>query len=91
MYLCVTCGTQFAEVISRPRCAICEDERQYVGLDGQEWTTLEELRLAHHNKFIDLEPGLTAILTEPKFGIGQRALFRAIASWQRALGLHLVA
>jgi len=75
MYLCVTCGTQFAGSDQPARCAICEDERQYVGLDGQHWTTLEELRLAHYNKIIDLEPGLTAILTEPKFGIGQRALF----------------
>jgi hypothetical protein len=22
------------------RCPICEDERQYIGLNGQEWTTL---------------------------------------------------
>ena len=26
------------------RCPICEDERQYVGLGGQRWTTLGELR-----------------------------------------------
>ena len=41
-YLCVTCGTQFAETPKPPEhCPICEDERQYVGPDGQEWTTLE--------------------------------------------------
>jgi glyoxylase-like metal-dependent hydrolase (beta-lactamase superfamily II) len=56
------------------RCSICEDERQYVGLDGQQWTTLDELRRDHQNKFIPLEPGLTAILTEPPFAIHQRAL-----------------
>jgi hypothetical protein len=38
-YLCVTCGTQFTESSKPPEhCAICEDERQYVGPDGQEWT-----------------------------------------------------
>ena len=25
-------------------CPICEDERQYVGPDGQQWTTLDQLR-----------------------------------------------
>jgi glyoxylase-like metal-dependent hydrolase (beta-lactamase superfamily II) len=74
MYICVTCGTEFAGDSRPGRCAICDEERQYVGLNGQQWTTLEELRHGHHNQFIELEPGLTAILTEPRFGIGQRAL-----------------
>jgi hypothetical protein len=30
----------------RANCPICEDERQYVGWDGQQWTTLAELRAA---------------------------------------------
>jgi hypothetical protein len=28
-------------------CVICQDSRQYVGWDGQRWTTFEELRASH--------------------------------------------
>ena len=73
-YLCVTCGTQFPESPKPPdHCAICEDERQYVGPDGQEWTTLERLRTTHKNTIKHEEEHLYSISTEPKFGIGQRA------------------
>src|SRR5262245_41488041 len=49
-YLCVTCGIQFAESDGPPkRCPICEDERQYVGWDGQKWTTLEEMKGRYRN------------------------------------------
>src|SRR5205807_10379320 len=47
---------------------------QYVGHDGQRWTTLEELSQTHHNRIEEAELGLTEIVTEPQFGIGQRAL-----------------
>ena len=44
-YLCVTCGTQYPESANPPEhCPICEDERQYVGPDGQQWTTLDQIR-----------------------------------------------
>lgn len=75
-YLCVTCGTQFPPSPKPPaHCPICEDDRQYVGHDGQQWTTLAELRTAHANRFepVDNEPGVTRIATEPRFGIGQSA------------------
>jgi hypothetical protein len=73
-YLCVTCGTQFSPSANPPeRCTICDEERQYVGLNGQQWTRLDDLKTGHHNEFIAMEPGLTAILTEPSFAIGQRA------------------
>jgi glyoxylase-like metal-dependent hydrolase (beta-lactamase superfamily II) len=74
-YICVTCGTQFAPS-AKPasRCAICEDERQYVGADGQQWTTLDALRLNHRVVLREEEPGLTGIGCEPSFAIGQRAL-----------------
>jgi len=73
-YLCVTCGSQFAETARPPEhCPICEDERQYVGPDGQQWTTLEALRSSHRNVIKAEEPGLYSINTEPKVGIGQRA------------------
>lgn len=74
-YICVTCGVQFAESDKPPeRCPICEDARQYVGWDGQQWTTLQEIQTDHHNVMKSAEPKLTGIVTEPKFAIGQRAL-----------------
>ena len=74
-YICVTCGNQHAESSEPPaHCLICEDERQYVNPKGQTWTTLDEMKGVHHNVITPLEPGLTEIVTEPKFGIGQRAL-----------------
>jgi hypothetical protein len=75
LFLCTTCGVQHAEAQAPPgRCAICEDERQYVGWGGQRWTTLDELRSDHRNEVRAEGPGLTGIGTTPKFGIGQRAL-----------------
>ena len=58
----VTCGTQFAESERPPeRCPICEDERQFVGWAGQEWTTLEELRARHRLALKDEGDGLLGI------------------------------
>lgn len=74
-YICSTCGTQYPEASTPPEhCPICEDERQYVGWNGQQWTTLEELRANHQNITRRYEPNLVGIGTEPKFAIGQRAL-----------------
>src|SRR5947209_11863069 len=73
-FICETCGTQFAASDREPPdCPICLDERQYVGHDGQRWTTLDALRRAHRNAFAEVEPGLHSIQPEPKAGIGQRA------------------
>lgn len=74
-FMCVTCGTQFAESDSPPpRCPICEDERQYVGANGQQWTTLAELEQSRSNVIKEHEPRLTGIGSEPRFAISQRAL-----------------
>ena len=74
-FICLQCGTQFAETAAPPaRCAICEDERQFVRHQGQQWTTLEQLRSDHHNRLEDEAPQLLGIGTEPEFAIGQRAL-----------------
>lgn len=71
--ICVTCGVQYGA--PRPDCPICEDERQYVGWEGQRWTSLAELRAAGHRARIE-EEGLdvVGIGTEPSIAIGQRAL-----------------
>jgi hypothetical protein len=73
--ICVTCGAQHADSEAPPAgCAICEDERQYVGARGQRWISMPALAERHANVFRDLEPGLTGIGTEPSFAISQRAL-----------------
>jgi hypothetical protein len=82
--ICITCGTQFAESEGPPvRCPICDDERQYVGWAGQEWTTLEQLCARHRLALKDEGDGLLGIGTEPKFAIGQRALLVPAAAHDR--------
>lgn len=74
-YICVTCGTQYPASENPPeRCPICNDERQYIGHNGQQWTTLETLQAKHKNVFREEETGLTGIASEPRFAIGQRAM-----------------
>jgi len=74
-FICMTCGTQFPDSPEPPKhCPICEDERQYVGWQGQQWTTLETLRQRHHHVLRTEEANLTGIGIEPGFAIGQRAL-----------------
>jgi len=71
--ICVTCGVQYGE--PREDCPICQDERQYVGWDGQRWTSLDELRAAGHRGKIETEgPGVVGVGTQPSTAIGQRAL-----------------
>jgi len=74
-FICVTCGTQYPESAIPPdQCLICTEERQYVGWDGQRWTTPAELRRDHANRLAPEGSGLVGIGIEPKFAIGQRAL-----------------
>lgn len=73
-YMCVTCGVQYDSSEQPPDgCKICMDERQYIGLNGQLWTTLDAIQQHAKNTFNPLIPGLTSIVSEPKVGIGQRA------------------
>ena len=74
-FICVTCGTQFAESAEPPAtCRICADERQYVGFNGQHWTTLEAMAEAYENHVEEVIPGVWSVDTRPAFAIGQRAL-----------------
>jgi glyoxylase-like metal-dependent hydrolase (beta-lactamase superfamily II) len=74
-FICVSCGTQFAETDQPPaECKVCTDERQYVGWNGQQWTTLDDLRQSHRNIVRLEELDLYGIGMEPSFAIGQRAL-----------------
>lgn len=73
MFICSTCGTQFDDAAAPPSaCPICSDPRQYVGWDGQHWTTHAELA-AEHRLRVGTDGTLLAI-DLPGFGIPQRAL-----------------
>ncbi len=42
----------------REDCPICVDERQYVGWDGQQWTSLADLQAAgHHGRIVAEDQG----------------------------------
>jgi glyoxylase-like metal-dependent hydrolase (beta-lactamase superfamily II) len=74
-YICITCGNEHAESEQPPdRCAICDDERQYLGLSGQKWTTIEALAETHEVVLREEEPALWSVELQPSFAIGQRAL-----------------
>ncbi len=74
-FICSTCGVQFDASETPPaNCPICDDERQYVGYGGQQWTTREKLKRTHHNRFETVEKNLVGIGTEPSFAIGHRSL-----------------
>jgi hypothetical protein len=72
MRICATCGVEQLPI--HEICPICKDERQFVGFDGQQWTTQEELGAKHHNTFEQLEDHVFSLWTQPKFAIGQRCL-----------------
>jgi hypothetical protein len=55
-------------------CPICQDERQYVGWGGQQWTTMGELGAERAVMVREEEPDLFGVGVEPSFAIGQRAL-----------------
>jgi hypothetical protein len=74
-FICETCGAQHMPSAQPPAgCAICSDERQYVGPEGQRWTTLAQLRAGHRAEIREEDARLTGIGCAPAFGIGQRAL-----------------
>jgi hypothetical protein len=71
--ICRTCGAQYEA--PRQDCPICLDERQYVGWDGQRWTSLEELRSeGFRGRVAEEGPSVVGIGCKPSFAIGQRAL-----------------
>ncbi|KRA47831.1 MBL fold metallo-hydrolase [Devosia sp. Root635] len=74
-WICKTCGAQHAPSANPPdHCAICDDERQYVGAGGQEWIDRDSITTSHANDWREIEPGLSGIGLTPTIGIGQRAL-----------------
>jgi hypothetical protein len=71
--ICRTCGVQYPA--PREDCPICRDERQYVGWQGQRWTSLAGLAAdGHRGELTEQGPGVIGVGTTPSFAIGQRAL-----------------
>jgi len=74
IFICATCGTSYPDAANPPAsCPICTEERQYVPLTGQRWTTQASLQIAHVNAWRRHEPGLYSLHTQPAFAISQRA------------------
>lgn len=72
--LCKTCGTSYETAGSHPEhCKICEDERQYVPVAGQQWVEPDALLATHTNKWKQHGKNLFSLLTVPSFAINQRA------------------
>ncbi|RNF81904.1 MBL fold metallo-hydrolase [Montanilutibacter psychrotolerans] len=72
--ICETCGTQYADVPTPPTlCPVCQDERQYVGWNGQTWTTHAALADRHTLRIED-DQGVLGIGLSPGFAINQRAI-----------------
>lgn len=75
-WLCTACGTEYPAADEPPAaCPICRDERQFVGPQGQHWTTMEKLLWQRYAvDWREIEPGLVGLSIDPRFAIAQRAL-----------------
>lgn len=72
--LCKACGTSYEFSENPPQhCPICEDERQFVPVGGQQWIALNKLTASHSNKWQQHNSALFSIRTIPDFAINQRA------------------
>ncbi|MDC7121938.1 hydrolase [Cellulomonas fimi] len=71
-WICRTCAVESAE--RSDVCPICADERQWVPVTGQEWTTLDDLRSEGHGVAVrELEPDLFGLTVAPGVGIAQES------------------
>lgn len=71
--ICTACGTQFPEGYHLTLCTICSEERQYVPMEGQFWTTHEKLSETYKTNILKIREDLYEITVTPRFAIGQRA------------------
>ena len=73
-FICTACGIQYEPSARHPdHCIICSEERQYIPVSGQNWTTLPKLQRSHMATFRN-DHGLLGVGMSPNFAIGQRAL-----------------
>ncbi|MEO6200100.1 MAG: MBL fold metallo-hydrolase [Cryobacterium sp.] len=75
IWICEACGLEHPDSAEPPtRCAICEEERQFVPPGGQRWTTSEKLERAGTALAIAwVEPGLHRLTVTPRLAIGQQS------------------
>src|SRR4051795_10775083 len=60
-WICATCAVQYPDTARPPEsCPICLDERQYVGWEGQRWTTPDELLGDHASELREEGPDAAA-------------------------------
>ena len=64
---------------------VCEDDRQYIGWNGQRWTTHDALAATHIVR-IGEDAGLHAFALSPDFAIPQRMLLLTTECRKRPLG-----
>ena len=76
IWICATCAVETADLPDAPEsCAVCEDERQWVPAEGQQWTTLEKLKSEGTRIVIEeVEPELWGLRADPHVGIGQQTM-----------------
>lgn len=71
--ICATCGTRYATARTNDDpCSICSDDRQYLGDNGQEWTSFAKLASGRTIRFAQLQPQLYDLRVTPGFGINQK-------------------
>lgn len=72
--ICVTCGTRYSHAkYDAAHCVVCEDDRQYVHPDGQQWTTYDRLLRDHCVAIKRHADTLHELKVTPGFAIAQRA------------------
>jgi hypothetical protein len=87
-FICATCGTHFQPSDTPPAvCPICADDRQYIGWDGQAWTTHDAIAETHQAR-IEFDGDLLGIGVTPTFGIPQRALYVPHRRREHPVGNH---
>jgi hypothetical protein len=75
-WICVACANQYPPSAQPPgECRICVEDRQYVPVTGQAWTSLDKLAAdGHRTDFTEVEPGIFSLRVRPSLGIGHRGL-----------------
>ncbi|AVR44451.1 MBL fold metallo-hydrolase [Christiangramia fulva] len=72
--ICVTCGTRYSdEYFDENLCPVCADDRQYINLNGQQWTSYKQMKDSHSLYFNKLRNDIYEISIRPSFAIGQKA------------------
>lgn len=70
--ICVACGTRYKET-APATCPVCEDERQYIPMTGQQWTSYAALAESKTIRINQRSENLFDFKIMPVFGIGQKA------------------